>query len=177
MIATGRRPGSSLEIRYTIVDSPLGRLLVGVTPAGVCAVILGDDDATVLDGLESEFGAATLVRDDAAARDEAAAVAAYVAGGSAMPATPLDLHGTEFQLGVWTALTEIPPGTTVTYSELARAIGRPTAQRAVANACGGNHVAILVPCHRVVRSDGGPGGYKWGVERKQALQARERASR
>jgi AraC family transcriptional regulator of adaptative response/methylated-DNA-[protein]-cysteine methyltransferase len=169
--------GAGLEVRYTVAPSEIGLVLVGQTDSGVCAVLLGDDEVSLLAALDAEFGAATLLRDDDAVRDEAEAVVAYIAGRSAMPDLPLDLRGTEFQRQVWTALTAIPAGTTVTYSELARAIGRPTAQRAVASACGGNHVSVLVPCHRVVRADGGLGGYKWGIERKQRLLEREGATR
>jgi AraC family transcriptional regulator, regulatory protein of adaptative response / methylated-DNA-[protein]-cysteine methyltransferase len=174
---TYAKRGAGLEVRYTVAPSPIGLVLVGETDLGVCAVLLGDDGGSLVAGLEAEFGAATLVRDDAAVRGEAEAVVAYIAGRSAMPHLPLDLHGTEFQRQVWTALTAIPAGTTVTYSELARAIGRPTAQRAVASACGDNHVSVLVPCHRVVRKDGGLGGYKWGVDRKRRLLEREGAAR
>jgi AraC family transcriptional regulator of adaptative response/methylated-DNA-[protein]-cysteine methyltransferase len=163
------RRGAGLTVRYGIVPSPLGLVLVGETDVGVCAVMLGDDEASLLAGMDAEFGAAMLVRDDDAVREDADAVVAYIGGRSAMPQLPLDLRGTEFQRTVWMALTEIPAGSTVTYSELARAIGRPTAQRAVASACGDNHVSVLVPCHRVVRTDGGLGGYKWGVERKKRL--------
>jgi len=100
-----------------------------------------------------------------------------VAGASAMPEVELDMSGTEFQRTVWTALRRVPSGTTVTYAELAREIGAPSAYRAVANACGDNRIAVLVPCHRVVRTDGGMGGYKWGVERKRRLLEREGADR
>lgn len=168
------RRGAGLTVRYGIVPSPLGLVLVGETDVGVCAVMLGDDEASLLAGMDAEFGAAMLLRDDDAVREDADAVAAYIGGRSAMPQLPLDLRGTEFQRTVWMALTEIPAGSTVTYSELARAIGRPTAQRAVASACGANHVSVLVPCHRVVRTDGDLGGYKWGVERKKRLLEEER---
>lgn len=166
------RRGAGLTVRYAITASALGPVLVGETDRGVCAVMLGDDEPTLVAELESEFGAATLVRDDAGVGAEAAAVVDYIAG-APLPAIPLDLHGTEFQLRVWSALATVPAGTTVTYSELAEAIGRPSARRAVAGACGQNHVSILVPCHRVVRTDGGLGGYKWGVDRKRRLLERE----
>ena len=169
--------GAGLTVRYGIVPSPIGLVLVGETDVGVCAVMLDDDEASLLAGIEAEFGAATLVRDDDAVREEADAVVGYIGGSAGMPHLPLDFQGTEFQRTVWTALTGIPAGSTVTYSELARAIGRPTAQRAVAGACGDNHISVLVPCHRVVRTDGGLGGYKWGVERKKLLLERESAAR
>lgn len=171
-----RRHGAGLTVRYTIAPSSLGLVLVGATEAGVCAVMLADDEPTLLAALDAEFGAAELVRDDAGLREQARAVTDHLTGG-ARPDLPLDLHGTEFQQRVWTALQTIPSGSTVTYSELARAIGHPNAQRAVASACGDNHVAVLVPCHRVVRADGGLGGYKWGVQRKRRLLEREGAQR
>jgi len=171
-----RRRGEGLTVRYTTASSPLGLVLVGATEAGVCAVMLADDEPTLLAALDAEFGAARLVRDDAGLRYQTRAVTDYLAGGT-LPDLPLDLRGTEFQQRVWTALQTIPNGSTVTYGELARAIGLPNAQRAVASACGDNHVAVLVPCHRVVRADGGLGGYKWGVERKRRLLERESARR
>jgi AraC family transcriptional regulator of adaptative response/methylated-DNA-[protein]-cysteine methyltransferase len=167
-----RRRGAGLRIRFGVADSALGPVLVGATDEGVCAVMLADDEAALLEALNDEFGEAKLVRDDPGLAAQTAAVVAHVAGG-ARPDLPLDLRGTDFQRRVWTALQAIPAGSTVTYGELAAAIGRPTAQRAVASACGDNHVAVLVPCHRVVRGDGGLGGYKWGVERKRRLLERE----
>jgi AraC family transcriptional regulator of adaptative response/methylated-DNA-[protein]-cysteine methyltransferase len=162
-----RRGGSGLEIRFTTVDGPLGAVLVGRTGVGVCAVLL-DDEVALLDDLTREFPGATLVRDDEALKEWAALAVGAVAGRPA-PGLPLDLRGTDFQRQVWAALQRVLAGTTVSYGDLAAAIGRPTAVRAVASACGDNHVAVVVPCHRVVRSDGGIGGYKWGVERKRAL--------
>jgi AraC family transcriptional regulator of adaptative response/methylated-DNA-[protein]-cysteine methyltransferase len=169
-----RRRGEGLTVRYAIASSPLGLVLVGATEVGVCAVMLADDEPTLLAALDAEFGAAELVRDDAGLGAQTRAVTDHLAGGT-RPDLPLDLRGTEFQRRVWTALQTIPSGSTVTYGELARAIGHPNAQRAVASACGGNHVAVLVPCHRVVRADGGLGGYKWGVQRKRRLLEREGA--
>lgn len=167
------RRGAGLEIRYATAASPIGAVLVGETERGVCAVLLADSEDAAVEALAREFSEATLTPDDDVAA-QAAAVVAYIAGG-ALPDLPLDLRGTDFQRAVWTALAAIPAGSTVTYSQLAAAIGRPSARRAVAGACGDNHVSILVPCHRVVRGDGGLGGYKWGVERKQALLEREGA--
>lgn len=168
-----RSGGAGLTIRYTIVASPLGALLVGRTEKGVCAVLLDEADALV-DDLAREFPSATLERDDAALGEWAAAVV-EAAGGHGAPQVPLDLLGTEFQRRVWEELQRVPPGTTVSYSDVAAAVGRPKAVRAVASACAGNHVAVVVPCHRVVRSDGGIGGYKWGLERKRALLESEGA--
>jgi AraC family transcriptional regulator of adaptative response/methylated-DNA-[protein]-cysteine methyltransferase len=171
-----RRRGAGLTVRYSIAASPLGLVLVGATSVGVCTVMLADDEATLLAALDAEFGAAELVRDDEGLRAQTRAVTDHLAGG-ARPDLPLDLLGTEFQQRVWTALQTIPSGTSISYGELARAIGRPSAQRAVASACADNHVAVLVPCHRVVRADGGLGGYKWGVQRKKRLLEHEAASR
>lgn len=170
-----RRGGVGLEITYATAGETGGRVLVGVTDAGVCAVMLGDTDGELERALAAEFPRATLARSDGEAARQAAAVAAYLGGDMPAPHPPLDLHGTDFQRSVWTALQRVPAGTTVTYAQLAREIGSPFAYRAVANACGDNHIAVLVPCHRVVRADGGLGGYKWGVDRKRALLRREGA--
>jgi AraC family transcriptional regulator of adaptative response/methylated-DNA-[protein]-cysteine methyltransferase len=168
-----RNGGKGMVIRYTIVPSALGAVLVGRTEKGVCAVML-DGENSLLEDLTREFPRASLERDDDAVREWAESVVKATEGYSA-PDLPLDLRGTEFQRRVWAALQRIPTGTTVSYRELATAIGRPTATRAVASACGDNHVAVVVPCHRVVRSDGGIGGYKWGLERKRALLRAEGA--
>lgn len=183
---TYRRGGQGLRIRYTVVDSMLGRLLVAATDAGVCSVSIGDDDDALTAELEREFPRATITRDDGALAPWAAAVATHAAGGHAAErpeatrphhaAIPLDLHGTVFQLRVWQALREIPPGETRSYREVAAAIGQPTATRAVARACATNRAALLVPCHRVVRADGDRSGYRWGPERKRRLLELEAAT-
>jgi len=170
-----RRGGAGLEIGYTIVPSSLGGVLVGRTEKGVCAVLLGDEDALVAD-LMLEFPGATLVREDESLRNWAAAIVDAIAGHAATK-IPLDLRGTDFQRRVWAELQRVPLGQTASYAQIAARIGRPTAMRAVASACAGNHVAVVVPCHRVVRTDGGMGGYKWGVERKKALLEGENAPR
>jgi AraC family transcriptional regulator, regulatory protein of adaptative response / methylated-DNA-[protein]-cysteine methyltransferase len=174
---TYRRGGAGLVIRYAFAPSGLGLVLAGATDAGLCCAMLADDEATLTAALRDEFPSAELRRDPEAVGERAARIGAYVDGIDEMPRLPLDLQGTEFQRRVWEALLRIPPGVTATYSEVAREIGAPTSQRAVANACGDNHLAIVVPCHRVVRTDGGLGGYKWGVERKRRLLEREGASR
>jgi AraC family transcriptional regulator, regulatory protein of adaptative response / methylated-DNA-[protein]-cysteine methyltransferase len=146
-----------------MTETPLGVLLVAATDRGVAAVSLGDTGRALERALASEFPAATLVRDDAG-------VQVYTDAVIADPATvPLDVAGTEFQRRVWDALRAIPVGSTRTYSEIAAAIGHPTAVRAVASACAHNPVALVVPCHRVVRRDGALGGYRWGEQRKEAL--------
>lgn len=168
-----RNGGSGLEIRYTIVPSVLGSVLVGRTGKGVCAVLL-DEERRLPGDLAAEFPGASLVRDDAALREWAAAVVEAVAGHALAAPVPLDLRGTDFQRRVWAELQRVPLGSTASYAEIAARIGRPTATRAVAGACAANHAAVLVPCHRVVRTDGGLGGYKWGVERKRVLLDSER---
>ena len=160
--------------RFAIAPSTLGLVLVATSAAGVCAVLLGDDAATLADELQGRFpGAAP--SDDAAVRELAARVAAFVERPSAGLDVPLDPRGTAFQRTVWEALRRIPPGETATYTEIATRIGMPTAARAVARACAANPIAVLVPCHRVVRGDGSLSGYRWGVARKRALLDREAA--
>ena len=171
-----RRGGAGLVIRYAVARSDLGLVLAGATDAGLCCAMLADDEAVLTAALREEFGSADLRHDEAAVGERAARIAGYIDGVDGMPRLPLDLQGTDFQRRVWGALLRIPAGTTVTYTDIAQEIGRPTSQRAVANACGDNHLAIVVPCHRVVRADGGLGGYRWGVERKRRLLERERAA-
>jgi AraC family transcriptional regulator of adaptative response/methylated-DNA-[protein]-cysteine methyltransferase len=168
---------TGLTIRYGIATSATGLALAGLTGTGVCTVMLGDDEGELVAALAREFPAATLVRGAEIEDTAASAVAAYVAGAVDMPEMALDPRGTSFQQRVWAALRRVPAGSTATYADIARGIGSPSAYRAVANACAGNHIAVLVPCHRVVRADGGLGGYKWGVERKQRLLEREGARR
>ena len=170
---TGRDTRAELSITYTIVDSPVGMLLVGVTDKGVCSVEMGDTEEAALEAAVIEFPSAEWVRDDRAVAAEAAVVAKLAAGEKLLATVPLDLIGTEFQRRVWTELTKIPRGKTASYSEIASKIGEPAASRAVAGACAANHVAVVVPCHRVVRADGGLGGFRGGVERKRQLLASE----
>ena len=176
-----REGGEGVAIRYTTARSPLGRVLVAATARGICAVTVGDDDKTLLAELRKEFPQAELTRVDAG-RDEWLAVvlervAAEMSGNagssphSKLP--PIDVTATAFQWRVWQALTRIPAGETRSYADVARAIGEPKAARAVGHACGSNKLAFIVPCHRVVRADGTPGGWRWGVARKQALLKRE----
>jgi AraC family transcriptional regulator of adaptative response/methylated-DNA-[protein]-cysteine methyltransferase len=172
-------PGASgpRGMGFASAGSSLGRVLVAVTADGVCAIMLGDDEASLVGTLRQQEPGASLAANDPDARALADAIATYIAERGPAPAATLDQHGTAFQQRVWSALGEVPTGTTVTYSELASRIGSPAAYRAVANACGANRIAILVPCHRAVRADGGAGGYRWGVERKRALLERERTAR
>lgn len=172
--AAYRRGGAGTTIRYTTVVTPLGRLLVGGTDRGVCAVALGDAETRLLDGLRDEYPAARLVRDGAGLAPSVRAILAYLDGRRPHLDLPLDVRATAFQGRVWDALRAIPFGTTRSYEEVARAIGRPAAVRAVAAACAANPVSLIIPCHRVIRKNGGVGGYRWGPERKRALLERER---
>lgn len=168
-----KKGASGAVITYTVLPSVLGRLLVAGTSAGVCAVRLGDSDDHLASELTAEFPGAT-VRPGALPREWARVIAAAVAARPATtPDVPLDVRGTAFQWRVWKALQAIPAGETRSYGEVAAAIGRPRAARAVAGACAANPAAIVVPCHRVVPSAGGAGGYRWGAERKAALLERE----
>jgi AraC family transcriptional regulator of adaptative response/methylated-DNA-[protein]-cysteine methyltransferase len=169
-----RRGGKGETIRYTVVDSPLGHALVAATERGVCMTALGDERAALVADLRRRFPAAEIVEDDAALAEWAGRIVAFITRPEAQPDLPLDISGTAFQAQVWRALQKIPLGHTATYTEIAEALGRPQAVRAVAQACASNKLALLVPCHRVVRRDGDLAGYRWGVERKRALLARER---
>ncbi|HBL31016.1 MAG TPA: bifunctional DNA-binding transcriptional regulator/O6-methylguanine-DNA methyltransferase Ada [Acidobacteria bacterium] len=178
--ATYRRGGAGMRIRFATTECPLGRLLVAVTDRGVCAVTLGDSDEGLVAGLAREYPRAALEPAEAGAADLSSrieAVLGYLEGTSPHLALPLDVQATAFQERVWKALQEIPSGTTRTYGEVAAALGQPQAARAVAGACAANPVALVIPCHRVVRGDGDSGGYRWGTERKSRLLAGERARR
>lgn len=153
----------------------LGTLMLATGARGVVAIVMGDDAQALWQDLQARFPRAALVRDDPQAREYLHRATAFIEGTSAQVDFPLDIRGTAFQRRVWAALRTIPPGTTVTYAELARRTGAPAAVRAVAGACGANALAVVIPCHRVVRSDGTLSGYRWGVARKQALITREAA--
>jgi AraC family transcriptional regulator of adaptative response/methylated-DNA-[protein]-cysteine methyltransferase len=168
-----RGGGTEESIVYGVSPCGLGWLLVGGTAAGICAVRLGDGEAALVADLRAEFPSAALVRDDAALKPWVDDLLAYLEGREPHLALPLDVRATAFQRQVWDALQAIPYGSTRSYSELAEAIGRPDAVRAVAGACASNPAALVIPCHRVVRSDGSLGGYRWGLERKRALLAEE----
>jgi AraC family transcriptional regulator of adaptative response/methylated-DNA-[protein]-cysteine methyltransferase len=172
--ATYARGGAGAEIAYTVKRTPLGLLLVAATQRGVCRVAFGDEVAQLELGLRREFPAALVRRDATRLATALRALVAYLGTGTSLAEIPLDVRATAFQRRVWDALQRIPRGTTRSYAEVARAIGRPSAARAVARACASNPVALLVPCHRVVRETGDLGGYRWGVERKRALLERER---
>ena len=176
---TYRKGGAGMQIRFTIVPSPFGRLLVGATDRGVCAVLLGDNDGRLVRDLAAQFPRAERTRVDEGdlwLTGLVRRVAEQMRQPSLPDAIPLDLRGTAFQYRVWEALASIPAGETRTYSEVARQVGKPRAVRAVASACAANRVAVVVPCHRVIRTDGSLGGYRWGLPRKAALLAEERAA-
>ena len=168
-----QRNGTEMQIQYTVVPSALGQLLVATTGRGVCAIKLGDDPGELERLLFGEFSQAHIERDDQAHREWVQAILNFIAGREPHLDLPLDVRATAFQKQVWHALQRIPYGQTRSYSDIARDIGRPSAVRAVANACGANPTALIVPCHRVVRSDGSLGGYHWGLERKRKLLAQE----
>jgi AraC family transcriptional regulator of adaptative response/methylated-DNA-[protein]-cysteine methyltransferase len=160
-------------ILYTIRATSLGRLLVAATPRGVCHVRFGEAEAELASALAAEFRFAPIARDDAQLAAWAGALADCVEGRPGAPMPPLDVSGSRFQRRVWDALRTIPAGATRSYGEVAAAIGRPGAARAVARACATNPVPVAVPCHRVVPRGGGTGGYRYGTWRKRHLLARE----
>jgi len=171
-----RRRGAGVTVHYTVVPVSLGLLLVAVTERGICGVSLGDAEEPLVAALRAELPGAELVRATDARDRLVDSVVAHVEGTTSGDELPLDVRATAFQWQVWRALQRIPEGATRTYQEIARELGHPSAARAVARACASNRVAILIPCHRVVRGDGGLGGYRWGVARKAALLAREGAT-
>ena len=171
-----RRSGKGLQITYTVVACSLGRLLVAATEKGVCSIRLGDSDAALEAGLLSEYRAAETHRDDQALHNWVGQLSDHLNGERPHIDLPLDVQATAFQWRVWEKLREIPYGSTRSYSDIARAIGRPTATRAVARAIATNPIAVMIPCHRVIREDQTLAGYRWGVERKRVLLERERSS-
>ncbi|MHB0858533.1 MAG: bifunctional DNA-binding transcriptional regulator/O6-methylguanine-DNA methyltransferase Ada [Anaerolineae bacterium] len=168
-----RRGGKGLAITYAIVPCALGWLLAAATERGLCVVRMGDAEGVLEVGLHEEFPAATLRRDDVGLGEPLQALLSYLEGQGTNLDLPVDVQATAFQRRVWQALREIPYGATRSYQEVAGAIGAPTAARAVARACATNPVSLVVPCHRVVRQDGGLGGYRWGIARKRALLEQE----
>ena len=169
-----RRGGAGMSIKYAIVDSPLGRLLVGATPRGVCAVAMAASDAELERAIAREYPAASIGMDDGTLARWTKEILAHLAGRRPRLDLPLDVQATAFQWQVWEALRTIPYGETRTYGQVAKAIGRPGAVRAVARACATNPVALAIPCHRVVAAHGRSSGYRWGADRKKALLAGER---
>jgi AraC family transcriptional regulator of adaptative response/methylated-DNA-[protein]-cysteine methyltransferase len=172
-ITNYRAVGASAEIRFAVGECSLGSILVAASGRGVCAILMGDDPDELARDLRDRFPRADLVGGDAGFEKLVSRVVGFVeAPGPGLDLT-LDLRGTAFQRRVWQALREIPPGDTASYADIANRIGASKSVRAVAQACAANALAVAIPCHRVVRNDGGPSGYRWGVERKRALLARE----
>ena len=168
-----RDGGAGTEIHFALGQCSLGAILVAQSARGICAILLGDDPEALLQDLQDRFPKAQLIGADAAFEQQIAQVVGLIEAPSLGLQLPLDVRGTAFQERVWQALREIPPGSTVSYAELAARIGAPKAVRAVGSACGANPLAVAIPCHRVLRSDGALSGYRWGLERKRALLLRE----
>ncbi|KAB2897665.1 MAG: bifunctional DNA-binding transcriptional regulator/O6-methylguanine-DNA methyltransferase Ada [Burkholderiaceae bacterium] len=168
-----RAGGANTAIRFAVGECTLGAIVVAQSERGVCAILLGDDPEQLVHDLQDQFPQARLIGGDAAFELRVAQVVGFVEAPRLGLRLPLDIQGTAFQQRVWQALREIPVGETASYADIAQRIGQPRAVRAVAQACGANHLAVAIPCHRVVRSDGGLSGYRWGVERKRALLLRE----
>ncbi|MEQ3636083.1 MAG: bifunctional DNA-binding transcriptional regulator/O6-methylguanine-DNA methyltransferase Ada [Thalassolituus sp.] len=175
-----RQAGKGLALRFAIAESSLGSVLVAESERGICAVTIGDDPSVLLQDFEQEFSGATLLPGNSEFDQRVAMVITLIDDPQQITQAPrdlllpLDIRGTAFQQQVWAALQTIPTGQTLSYQALAVKLGKPTAARAVAQACASNRLAVLVPCHRIVRTDGGLSGYRWGVDRKAALLDRER---
>jgi AraC family transcriptional regulator of adaptative response/methylated-DNA-[protein]-cysteine methyltransferase len=169
-----RAGGAGTTIRFAIGECSLGAILVAQSDRGVCAILIGDEPDVLARDLQDRFPRADLLGGDAGFERTVAKVVGFVEAPRLGLDLPLDVRGTAFQQRVWRALRKIPAGKTLSYTELARKIGAPQSARAVAHACGANALAVAIPCHRVVRSDGALSGYRWGVERKRALLDRER---
>lgn len=165
--------GQNADIRFAIGQCSLGAILVACSDKGVCAITMGDNPEELVEDLQNRFDNADLIGGDAEFEQLVATVVGFVEAPQVGLNLPLDVRGTAFQQRVWQALRKIPVGETVTYTEVAQRIGQPSAVRAVAQACGANKIAVAIPCHRVVRSDGSLSGYRWGVERKRALLDKE----
>jgi AraC family transcriptional regulator of adaptative response/methylated-DNA-[protein]-cysteine methyltransferase len=174
MTPTAFRKGApGTKIRFAIGECSLGAVLVAASGKGICAIFIGDDRAALERELQGKFARAELIGGDKEFEALVAKVVALVEAPATSLDLPLDIRGTAFQHRVWSALRAIPPGSTVSYTGLAKKIGRPRAVRAVAGACAANKIAVAIPCHRVVRNNGDLSGYRWGVERKRALLSRE----
>jgi AraC family transcriptional regulator of adaptative response/methylated-DNA-[protein]-cysteine methyltransferase len=171
-----RRGAIAAMIRYTCADSPLGRMLIAATEKGICAIQFARTDGELIEGLKREFPFAQRKTDGGALQSWVNALLRHLRGKDLNSSLPLDIRATAFQRRVWAYLQSIPFGETKSYSEVAKAIGKPRACRAVARACATNPVAVAIPCHRVVREDGSMGGYRWGVQRKKALLQMERGA-
>jgi AraC family transcriptional regulator of adaptative response/methylated-DNA-[protein]-cysteine methyltransferase len=168
-----RVAGAVAQVQFALGECSLGSILVARSDLGICSILLGDDPEALVRDLSQRFPRAELARGDAELEELVARVVAFVEAPGDGLDLPLDVGGTAFQHRVWRALREIPAGRTATYSEIAGRIGAPAAVRAVAGACAANPLAVAIPCHRVVRTDGSLSGYRWGVERKRTLLERE----
>ncbi|MGN8087525.1 bifunctional DNA-binding transcriptional regulator/O6-methylguanine-DNA methyltransferase Ada [Ralstonia sp. 22086] len=171
-----RAGGAQTTIRFAVGECSLGSILVAQSDRGICAILMGDDPDALVRDLQDTFPKAELIGGDAGFEELVAKVVGFVEAPSIGLDLPLDVRGTAFQERVWQALREVPPGSTTSYTEIAARIGAPKAVRAVAQACAANHIAVAIPCHRVIRRDGNTSGYRWGVERKLALLERESQS-
>ena len=168
-----REGGTGTDILFAIGECSLGSILVAQSAKGVCAILIGDDPQLLVRDLQDRFPKANLIGDESHYQELIAKVVGLIEKPEVGLELPLDIRGTAFQQRVWKALQQIPPGSTATYSEIAGKVGMPKAVRAVAQACGANVLAVAIPCHRVIRSDGSLSGYRWGAERKRALLDRE----
>ncbi len=168
-----RSGGGNASIRFAVGECSLGSILVAATANGICSILLGDDPDLLIGSLQKRFPAAELVGGDREFEQWMATVVGFIDHPAQGLNLPLDVQGTAFQQRVWRALSDIPAGSTASYDEIAKRIGAPKSVRAVAAACASNSIAVAIPCHRVVRKDGGVSGYRWGVERKRALLERE----
>jgi AraC family transcriptional regulator of adaptative response/methylated-DNA-[protein]-cysteine methyltransferase len=164
-----RKGGSDVSIWYTVIETTITKVLVARTSRGICALYMGDSEPRLVEALMEEYPYASIIKDNGALSEAVDPLTSYFEGANYNPRLPLDIHRTAFQWKVLKAIQKIPSGETKTYSELAEVIGNPKAVRAVANACAGNPVGILVPCHRVLRKNGGLGGYRWGIPLKERL--------
>jgi AraC family transcriptional regulator of adaptative response/methylated-DNA-[protein]-cysteine methyltransferase len=170
-----RAQGANTKIRFAVGECSLGSILVAQSERGVCAILMGDDPDALVRDVQDQFARATLIGGDPAFEKLVARVVGFVEAPRVGLDLPLDVRGTAFQQRVWQALRDIPVGETASYTEIARRIGAPKSVRAVGQACGANRLAVAIPCHRVVRNDGGLSGYRWGIARKRALLEREAA--
>lgn len=171
-----KKGGKGMKINYIITESELGRLMVARTPRGICSVTFGEQDEKLAEGLRLEFPNAEITKDDRDLKTAVEAILKYLAGKNRRLVLPLDLQATAFQMEVWDFLRKIPYGETRSYSEVATELGDRKKVRAVAQACARNRIALAIPCHRVIASNGGLSGYRWGIERKKTLLEKERTA-